>query len=385
MARIKKQDGVELSITEETVKGTPEAVSASDFVEAVDSITINNPIDKVDLPVMCGSRMKKKSVKTIQRGDGQTNVHMRAGENEGDEPETDVLIRSQGWTKEALTSRVSSTGTNTTTTFNVTAGDELLFKVGQMIAIEDTVNGDSIVVVSALASGVITFEPALSVAPDDSAQIKESINYRLDGKEDTSFTARKWFNRVQKQEVPYCKVSNMAIGPITAGQPAQMDFTFAGVNFTESQEVLGVTPSCDNTEVPYAVDACLYKDGVAVEASEITIEVENALSTIELLCAQNGLAAQEAASTINVSGSCTVYKDDLTTDFLQSDSKYSLHLSIYVKNGDRKENIVGIHLPVVKTDERDTNGDINGFIVMAISFSAEPSENEEDFPVIMFS
>ena len=50
-----------------------------------------------------------------------------------------------------------------------------------------------------------------------------------------------------------------------------------------------------------------------------------------------------------------------------------------------KENVISFYLPVVKTDERDKNGDIDGQIITAITFSAEPSDNEESYPVIMFS
>lgn len=382
------KDKILFAATEETVSGISEAVSASDFIETTDAgATMNGPRDKKDINPMSGNRLKKRSRKTIQNGDGAVTSYLRAGQNSGDAPETGLLLESFGFSAESQGSVVSSTGSNTTTVINVASGAELAYKVGQVILIKDSVNGDHVSPISALADGEITILIPASTAFDDSATIAKSINYRLDDKTDKSFTARKYFGGEVIQEIPYCKVSNIEFANIITGEVPTSAYTFSGINFLEYLETLATTPAFDTTEPAFALEACLYKNNVKVEANEVSFSFEQTLAKKKTLCATNGIKSQKGTGLYNVSGSLTVYKNDQEIEFSISDDKYSVFISLFVPGAyeGAKENVISIYIPVCKTDERDTNGDIEGEVTSAISFSSEPNESESSYPIIMFS
>lgn len=380
-----QKEKILFAIVEETVPGTPEAITANDFLALTEEgAAFNSPRDKVDTNELSGDRLKKSSVKTIQNGDGSVTIYLKAGENAGDEPESDLLLRSQGWSKEKVVSKTATTTGNTASVLQVASGAEASYKVGQYVLVNNVHTSP----IKSLAAGEIELLIPASAAFSDGVEIEKLCAYRLDDGSDVSFTGYKLFNKLIQQSIPYSKTQNISLNDLSVASVPKMNATFMGIDFLEEDlgTPLAVNPDFLATEKPFMLEACLYRNGVKIEASEVSIAFEQTIARKRTLCAPNGNKSTRGTGKYNISGSFVVYKKDDEAGDLPGDSKFSLSLAMYVPSSveGEKVNLVCVHIPNCKIDEIDSNSDIEGLITSNITFMAEPDSDSSTYPVITF-
>ena len=380
-----KKEKILFAAVEESTPGTIESITANDFIGLTeDGATMNSPREKAVTNPLSGDRLRQESRKLTQNGDGQVTTYLRAGENAGDEPEIDLFLRSFGFSKEQVATKTTTTTGHSGTTLNITAGDEAKYKVGQHILIDDR----HVTQIAALASGVITLEVAPSTDFADSVEIEKLCAYRCDDGSDVFFTAYKLFNQTVQQHIPYCKPKAIEFTDINTNAVPKCSVSFDGIDFVEQDlgSSLGLTPNFIDTEKPFGLGACLYKDGVAVDASEFNIKFEQGVAKKKVLCNENGNASTRATGKIQITGGFTTYKKDDEAGDLPSDSTYSLSIALYVPStteGD-KEHLVCFHIPRIKIDEVNSNSDVDGLVISEHTFMAEPTSDSSTYPVITF-
>lgn len=153
-------------------------------------------------------------------------------------------------------------------------------------------------------------------------------------------------------------------------------------------EVLGVTPSFNTAENIVVEEACLYANGVELDASEFSVTFTNPLSPKNTLCSVNGADSIHRNGGLECSGSLTVYKKDDSVAYQPTDTTYSLYISFHIPSGSNgeKASVAHVFIPRVKFDTKDSNGDAEGKTTDVLAWAAEPVPGDATtYPVISFN
>lgn len=357
-----KNSNILFSLSEESTAGTPAAVSASDFLELTeDGATVDGSLEKMDTNTMNGDRFARKSKKTTQNGTFSGALYARCNVSVGAAPEMDLLLRMLGLQKETVGTTTDLLTGSTTSVLNVASGDELKYKIGQTILLDNQFK----CVISGLADGEISILFPLDNAPASGLVVSKLVAYRFKEGVSASATVRKWYAGKVKRQVPGSRCGEMS-STWTAGAGAvPFSFSGEGINFSEVVEVLGVNPAFSSAEYPAAIGSCArVHDGTAEvdqESNEISFTLSNALNKKPTLCATNTNKAINHNERPSVSGSLSTYLDDGSVTMLPSDSYYSIHsaLNIPTNSIGGQSNIIAAFFPRIKIDE-NSEGNING-------------------------
>jgi hypothetical protein len=366
------------SVKQETTEGVYEAPSAgSDFITVLaDGAEMNGTKESLERNIL-GVGLTKPQPRTANRAvSGTLPCEFKAGSNEGDKPEYSELIQAaMGSEREVATNTTSKAG-NGTNTVEIEDADISKFEVGDMIVVKEAgaYHVSPITAVDSTGGAAnITLLTTAASAFSDNVEISKYTTYKTADSGHPTFSVTKYIeDNVETQGIG-CRVTTMSLENFVANQLASWNFAFEGLDFKTSINPIGVVPEYDSSLPPIIVEACVYKDGVRIPVSELSISVENTVGTITSTCAKSGkISSRISERTVTGSMSPYIQSDDVVIQGeFDNDTLYSIFFYAYNPTSTDGEfnQVVAGYMPSCSTTEL-TEGDLDGVLQHSVSFSA---------------
>lgn len=375
---IKKNTAI--AVTEETTEGTYEAPTAgSDFLQTLsDGVELSPSKEVISRDILTKS-VGMVSPRTGQfQASGSLPCEFRAGENEGDAPETDLLIKSGLGTQRQITSEVTTDTGNTASQLEIDDLDIGKFAVGDIIMVKEAgafhVSPIQSIDDTLGAANIVLEIPHPDGAFSDNVVIGKSTVYTVADAGHIPLSVTKWIENAKREYIVGSKVSSLSIENFLTGQIPNMSFGFEGLNFNSEVNALALDPDYDNSLPPILLDGKVYMGTDEICINELSVSVENSLGFITGICAPNGRISSRVTSRV-ISGTFNPYKDPDTIDIFtkyKDNTPFSLFAYGKVPSGVDGEfsQVVAVYMPNCLITELG-EADQDGVLQDAISFSAD--------------
>jgi hypothetical protein len=372
------KQNTKIAVVEETTEGTYAApASGDDFITLLeDGSEVNGSKEALERSIL-GTGLTKPQPRTANRSvSGTLACEFKAGSNDGDSPEYAPLLKSAlGGERQITTESTSGTG-HTTTVINIEDADISKYNIGDIIVVKEAgaFHISPITDVdSTIGAANITLLSAGSSAFSDNVVISKVTTYNTTDNGHPTFSVTKYIEDAVETQGTGCRVTSLSLENFTANQLASWSFGFEGLDFATSLNAIPFTPSFDSSLPPIIVEACVFKNGVKIPVSELTLSLENTVATITSTCAKSGKISSRISER-TVTGTITPYVQndniDIQTEF-DNDSLYSIFFYAYnptATDGEFNQVIAG-YLPNCNTTEL-TEGDLDGVLQHNLTFTA---------------
>ncbi len=373
------KNNIKVAVAKETVEGVYQAPTDAEFITSLeDGLEISGTKEALDRNIL-GLGLTKAQPRTANRSvSGSIPVEYKASDVEGGAPEYGVLMESAlGGLRTNATAITTTTG-HTDTVLNIDDADIASLNIGDIILIKeagafhlspitavDTTFGAANVTLLVGNPGAVSFTDAVEVA--------QFTTYFTADSGHPTFSITKYIEDNIKTIGTGARVNALSLESFTANQTAAWTFGFEGLDFETSVEALTNTPIYDSSLPPIIAGACIYKNGIELPVSELTLSVENTIGTITSTCAKSGKLASRISER-TVSGTMSPYIScddiDIQQEF-ENDDLYSVFGFAYnptMVDGEYHQ-IVAFYIPNANTTEL-SEGDLDGVLQHNITFTA---------------
>ena len=373
------KNNIKVAVTKETAEGVYQAPTDTDFITSLeDGLEINGTKESLDRNIL-GLGLTKAQPRTANRTvTGSIPVEYKSSGVEGDAPEYGILMESALGGVRQNTVDVTTTTGHTDTVLNIDDADIANFNIGDIILIKeagafhlspitavDTTIGAANVTLLVGNPGAVAFT--------DGVDIAQFTTYFTADSGHPTFSITKYIEDNIKTIGTGARVNALSLESFTANQTASWNFGFEGLDFETSVEALTNNPIYDTALPPIIASACIYKNGVELPVSELSIGLENTIGTITSTCAKSGKLASRISER-TVTGTMTPYIscDDVNIQQeFENDELYSIFGFAYnptMVDGEYHE-VVAFYIPNANTTEL-AEGDLDGVLQHNITFSA---------------
>ena len=324
-----------IGIEQESTEGTYVAPSgAASFIQpAVDGFEIvpgRELLERNILVASPGLPTPKLGIKSVT---GALPVEWRSsGTAGGGGLDYGSLVETALGATRTATSTTTTT-THTATVINMAAPDASKYTVGDIVLIKEAGAWEARPI-SAVGATDITLAFALdNGAPSDGVEIEALTTYLTANTGHPPLSISYYWANEISQAVVGGKVSTMALENFVPGQLAALNFSVEGLTYRdEADESAPFTPTYDTGTPPVILEACVWKNGVLMSISNLTLSVSNTLSFVTDTCDENG-KIRSLVTSREITGSFNPNKDDtLTTEFDEWNDGTEFSLFAYARN-----------------------------------------------------
>jgi hypothetical protein len=365
------------AVEEESTAGTYEAPSAAtSYVQTLtDGAEIVPAKELLERDIFNGTLGKVTPRTGTKSVSGSLPVEMRAGENEGDLPEWDTLMRGALGSREQLTSSITKTG-HTASVLEIEDADISKYQVNDIVLVKEAGNyhvSPIAAVDDTLGAANITLAIPMDAAPADNVELAASTQYRVANSGHPSLSVSKYIEDAVLEAAVGVKVTSLSLDNFTTGQLASFNFGFEGLTYERSLTSSPFAANYQDSLPPIILDACVYQDGAQIQVNELTFSLENTLGFVTSTCSPNGRISSRVTER-DVTGTFNPYKQDDSLDQFNrfdQNSEYSLFASAHIptSNAGEKTQAIAFHMPACTTTEL-AETDQDEVLQDSISFTA---------------
>lgn len=348
--------------------------SSTDYVQVLsDGFEISPAKELVERTILTSSIGKVSPRASTKSVSGGLPIELRAAGVEGQIPQFDPILRSAFGYRTKMKNQITTGSGHTTSTLNITNADKKL-SVNDMIVILESGN-HHICFATAVTGSSITIFPVAPFTPSNGVVLAKTVTYKPANANHPVYTVSGyWGNEIREQAIG-CRTSSFAIENFSTGQIPQQTFQFEGLSFDEIDGAAPHTPSYDAGLPPLALCVNLYQDGVAIQANELGLSLENTLGFMTSVTSCDGRLSGRITERV-VTGTVNPYKDDTSVANFTTFDQNSLFSLVAVLGNHSSTpgeydlgSIVGIYLPNCLLTEKKV-GDADGILIEDLSFSA---------------
>ena len=384
------KSNTKVAVKKETTEGTYAAPAAEDFITALeDGLEVNGSKESLERNIL-GTGLTKAQSRTANRSvSGTIPCEFKAGSTDGSAPEYSVLVEAAlGDIRNNSSSITTGTG-HSTTVLNIEDVDISKLKVGDSIIIKES-GAHHISVITAvdetLGAANITLLTAGTSAFSDNVEIAAHTTYFTADKDHPTFSVTKYIEDAVEKRGTGCRVNSMAIENFVPNQLATLNFGFEGLDFSDSLNAPGVTPTFDSSLPPIIVSACLFKNGTQLTVAELSLSVENTVALITSTCQASGKIGSRISER-TITGSLTPYIEDNNIDIqtnFDNDDLFSLFFYAYNPTATAGEfnQAIAVYLPNCSITELGET-DSDGIMQFSLSFEASGGTDGSDTQMFM--
>lgn len=347
------------AVEEEVTEGTYVAPSAAtSYVQTLtDGAEIVPAKELLERDVFNGTIGKITPRTGTKSVSGALPVEMRAGENEGDIPEWDLLMRSAFGLREVIESSTTKTG-HTTSIIQIEDADISKYKVNDMVMVKEA-GAYHVSPISAVDStpgaANITLAIPMDSAPADNVELAKGVMYRVANSGHPALSVSKYVEDAVLEAAVGAKVTSLSLDNFTTGQLASFNFGFEGLTYDRSLTPSPFTPNYQDSLPPIILEACVYQDAAQIQVNELTWSLENSLGFITSTCSPNGRISSRVTER-NITGTFNPYKQDNDLgqyDKFDQNTEYALFASAFIPTAvaGEKSQVVAFHLPACTSTE----------------------------------
>jgi len=370
-------------VTEETTAGVAvDPTLGSQAVSVTEGgIELNGEKELVERTNMTSSLVRALPRTGIKRASGSVTVEAKANSTEGLAPEATLLLESAFGGVRSLSSSVTTLTTTNLTTIPVSLSTGIA--AGDIVMIKDTnagANGYHVSPVTASAvngtnDDTVTLLVPCTTAPSAGSSVSKFTTFYNANDGHPSLTITEFIGDAVKCQAAGMKVNSLSMEGFEAGQTATFSFGLVGMDYDQSLAASGLTASYNSALPPLALDACIYKDGAALEVTGFSFSLEHEVAEIQSTCAPNGIVGTRHTRT-NVSGSFTAHaKSDSVALFsaFANGTEFSLFGSFGnpgASAGQKKE-VIGFYFPKCIITAAPF-ADADGIVTYSVEFQCGP-------------
>lgn len=368
--------GVEEEVTEGVFVAPSAATSFVQPQEDGFSLTpARELVERTTLNASPGRETPRLGIRSVA---AQLPVEFRGSGVEGGAPDFDALLRAALGDSRSAAASTTKAG-NSATVLQIEDADISKYSVGDIVVVEESgayeMRPISAVDPSGGAANITLAFALANGAPADNVVVSAFQTYLTAASgHPTLSLAYYWANEI-RQSAAGCRVTSMSLDNYTTGQLALFNFGMEGLSYDEIDGAAPFTPVFDSETPPILLDACVFRNGVALDMNTLALSLANTLGYTTNLCDANGRTSSRIVSR-EITGSINPYKDDASTAFFDGwndGTEFSLFARAFNPSGVSGEwdkgSIVGIWLPQCFATEFSTQ-DAEGLLVDQIGFRA---------------
>ena len=371
-------------VTEELTEGTAvdPTLGSQSLPILADGFSIDGEKELVERNLL-RSGIKRQLARTgIKSATAALNVEATASSTAGSAPQYDLLMQSLLAGKRQISTQVTTKATgNTASILQIEDADISKFNVGDIILVLEAgaYHVSPIIAVDSTGGAAnITLLIAGAGAFSNSVVIEKTTVYYGANSGHKNLTVTAFMEDAYKLQAAGVKVSSMSLESFEVGQLPSLSFSLNGQSYNESTASSGITATNSNALPPIVLNACVYKDGVAIPVRSVALSVDNTLGRITSTCSANGIISQIVTER-SVSGSITPYLDTTSTtlfDNFDANTSFSLFLSASnpTATAGEVQNIFSIFIPtcIITALPKNENDGVLGY---DLSFQAGEDES----------
>lgn len=303
-----------LGLEAESTEGTYVAPSGvTSYCQTLDGLEITPAREVIDRNLLKSSIGKDIPRMGIKSASGTIPVEFRANGTAGAVPDFDVLLRSALGAVRTKTASTSKNASHTSTVIGIEDADISKYAVGDCVLVKES-GAYEIRPISAVDStggaATITFPFALSNgAPSNSVVIEAFSTYYPASTGHPSISVSAYWGNTIRQAILGARVASMSLDNYSAGQVASLNFGVEGLDFTQIDGAAPSTPSYDAGLPPIILEACVYRNGTALELPSFGLSLSNTLGFQTSTCSSNGRTAGRVTAR-EITGTINPYTDD---------------------------------------------------------------------------
>ena len=369
-----------IGIREEVTEGTYLEPLAAEYMQVLkDGESMDVTKELVERNVFNGSLGQTTPRRGLEGVTGALPVELKANGTEGAAPEYGLLWESCLGTKRNAVTKTSSDadgGTYSDTVICLADADANVFNIGDVVTTKRS-GAYHTSPISSVSNAAGDTNITLLIADPAGAYVDGIVitavqTYYPADSGHPSFSVAKYIEDAVRESAWGCKVNSVSLEGFTTGGIASLNFAYEGADGTRAVAALGVTPTYDSALPPIILDACVYKDGVAVGINEATLSIENTLSWITTTC--NGKIASRVTDR-KITGTIDPYKENDDVAYwtlFDNGTAFSLFLRAYVPTTTTGEygDVCSIYLPNC-TITSMADADADGLLKDVLTFSAD--------------
>lgn len=299
---------LEVEVTEGTVVATAGTTS---YIEALsDNLEFSKTREELSRDTLGGTVEAEETRVGIPEVVGSLGVEFRASTTAGTAPQSaDKLLRSALGGKRTAATDTTTTGNSSTV---LEFGGAHSFLVGDSVLVKEA-GAYEIRPISAAGATDITFPFALdNGAPSDGVAVEAVTTYYHDTANSVTLSAEHNVGGELVQTIGGLRVGSMSLENFTVGQIANLNFSMQGLSLERADGAPSFSPDFTADALPpVALEACLWLNGSKKSYTELSLSVENTISTIMDSCSADGKVGSRITEQV-ISISCNPYSDDTT-------------------------------------------------------------------------
>jgi hypothetical protein len=343
-------------VTEETTPGTAATHSAGDAVGVIaDGIEMTGEKELIERQLLRNSISKTLPRTGMRSMSGSISVEAASGSVAGAAPDAALLFESCLGGTRALTSSPTTITTTNLTVIPVSFATGIA--AGDIVMIKDTNCGTTGYHISPVSASSlngtnddsITLVVPCDTAPTSGSAIEKFTTFFGENSGHPSLTVSQFLEDALKREAVGVQVNSLSMDGFETGQVASFSFGLQGWNMDETLAASGLTATYGDALPPLVLDACVYKDGVALPVTSFSFNVANTVGKVMSTCAPNGVIGQRTTERA-VSGSLVAYADSASValwNAFEEGTVFSLSAAMYnpTATAGVKSNVVAVYLP----------------------------------------
>lgn len=229
------------AIKRETVIGTPVIpASGADFIPLKSGYAMNFEMEQLENTELLNNLGMAKSYTGKENPTGTHPIYMKGSSVAGTAPEYGLMLESlMGGFKDCV--EYNTVAGSTVGVVNVDAGEGVDNPVGKALLLKDSINGYAIRNIASVSTDALSLNFNLSGAPALGVDLGQAQFYYPTTSGHPSYTS--WLYRANGgalEMVAGCKTTSASIN-LTAGQQAEMEFSYAGTAYYFNPIVITAT------------------------------------------------------------------------------------------------------------------------------------------------
>lgn len=353
--------------------------SGTDFLQAQsDGFEINVSKELLERNNFNASIGKLKGRLSAESVDGSISVEAKAHGTAGSYPEFGPFVKScLGTSRQNTTTVTTKASGNTASILQIEDADISKFNIGDIILVKQSaayhVTPVTAVDSTASAANITVLVPHPSGDFTDSVVIEKFATYYTANSGHPSLSITKYEDDTKREYVAGAKVTSMSLENFTPNSLANFNFSYEGMDYSQSLTAPSYTPSYNSALPPIVVSACVYQNTTKIPVSEVSFSVENEIAWKTSTCAENGKVSSRISSR-SVSGSINPYRaTDSIAQFTNFDGNTSFSLFGYMgvptSTAGEFEDVVAFYMPDCHITEYK-EGDVDGLNTDELTFNA---------------
>lgn len=302
-----------LAIETEVTEGTYVAPSGTGVycqtLEGLDFTPAREVIDRALLDDSIGKETPRMGMKSAS---GSIPVEFRANGTAGAAPDFDLLLKGALGTVRNGTATTAKNTSHSTTVINIEDADISKYAVGDCVLVKQSATYEIRPITAVDSTGGaanITLGFALSGAPANTVGLEAFRTYYPSNTAHPALSISTYWGNTIRQALLGAKVTSMSLENYSAGQVASLNFGVEALNFTQIDGAAPHTPAFDAGLPPIILQACVYRNGTAMELPSFSLNLANTLAFMTSTCSSSGRTKGRVTSR-EITGTINPYMDD---------------------------------------------------------------------------